>query len=189
MPNPREPIDILAAKGRKHLTKEEIAQRRAQEPKVGSDNIKAPAYLNAAQRAEFFELAGELVEAKIFGNVDAGELARYVVAHSMYGRYVKLLRTLPKKKRSRLRELREQTAAEAGRKTGPDEELDDEDVALELEKNLTVLLDKYFSQCEQCARSLGLNITSRCKLVIPAAPPVPKTNKFDRYKKGEAGTG
>ena len=32
MPNPREPINILLAKGRKHLTQEEIQRRMATEP-------------------------------------------------------------------------------------------------------------------------------------------------------------
>ena len=111
------------------------------------------------------------------------ELARYVVAHGFYARYTKLLRTLPKKKRARLRELRARLAAEEGRAVAAGEEIDDEDVALELERSLALLQDKYFTQCEATARALGLNITSRCKLVIPQEPPVPKSNKFDRFKK------
>ena len=50
-----------------------------------------------------------------------------------------------------------------------------------------LLQDKYFAQCEATARALGLNITSRCKLVIPQEPPVPKSNKFDRFKKTAEG--
>ena len=128
-------------------------------------------------------MAEELQRIKIIGNVDAGELARYVVAHGFYARYTKLLRTLPKKKRARLRELRARLAAEEGRAVAAGEEIDDEDVALELERSLAMLQDKYFAQCEATARALGLNITSRCKLVIPQEPPVPKSNKFDRFKK------
>lgn len=184
MPNEREPIDILLAKGRKHLTRAEIDERRDQEPPPApADNIKPPEYLSAKQRAEFFELAQQLAEMKIFGNVDAGELGRYVIAHSMYARYTKLLRTLPKKKRSRLRELRERVARDEGRPVAPNEDMDDEDLALELEKSLALLQDKYFNQCEQTARALSLNITSRCKLIVPKAPVTPKSNKFDRFKK------
>ena len=58
---------------------------------------------------------------------------------------------------------------------------------LELERSLALLQDKYFAQCESTARALGLNITSRCKLVIPQEPPVPKSNKFDRFKKTAEG--
>lgn len=189
MPNQKEPIELILLKGRKNLTKDEIETRRATEPQAPSDNVVPPDYLSAKQKTEFTELAKQLVEIKIFGNVDAGELARYVVAHSMYARYTKLLRTLPKKKRFRLRELRCQLAAQEGRAVSKDEEIDDEDVALELEKSLTLLQDKFFNQCEQTARALGLNITSRCKLVIPTAPPAPKTNKFDRFKKADGAAG
>ena len=119
--------------------------------------------------------------------MDAGELARYVIAHGFYARYTKLLRTLPKKKRARMRELRVKLAAEEGRAVVAGEEIDDEDAALELERSLVLLQDKYFAQCETTARALGLNITSRCKLVIPQEPPVPKSNKFDRFKKAAEG--
>ena len=103
MPNPREPINILLAKGRKHLTQEEIQRRMATEPTAPADDIQPPEYLSKKQREEFSALAEELQRIKIIGNVDAGELARYVVAHGFYARYTKLLRTLPKKKRARLR--------------------------------------------------------------------------------------
>ena len=136
MPNPREPINILLAKGRKHLTQEEIQRRMATEPTAPADDIQPPDYLSKKQREEFSALAGELQRIKIIGNVDAGELARYVVAHGFYARYTKLLRTLPKKKRARLRELRARLAAEEGRAVAAGEEIDDEDVALELERSL-----------------------------------------------------
>ena len=78
-------------------------------------------------------------------------------------------------------------AAEEGRAVAAGEEIDDEDVALELERSLALLQDKYFTQCEATARALGLNITSRCKLVIPQEPPVPKSNKFERFRKQAEG--
>ena len=93
MPNPREPINILLAKGRKHLTQEEIQRRMATEPTAPADDIQPPEYLSKKQREEFSALAEELQRIKIIGNVDAGELARYVVAHGFYARYTKLLRT------------------------------------------------------------------------------------------------
>ena len=106
MPNNREPINLLLAKGRKHLTQEDIQRRMATEPTAPADAIQPPEYLSKKQRDEFSALAEELQRIKIIGNVDAGELARYVIAHGFYARYTKLLRTLPKKKRARLRELR-----------------------------------------------------------------------------------
>ena len=142
MPNQRQPINILTAKGRKHLTQDEIERRRATEPQAPDDDIRPPEYLSKKQRDEFSALADELIRVKIIGNVDAGELARYVVAHSLYARYTKLLRTLPKKKRSRLRELRVRLAQEEGRTLSAGEDIDDEDAALELERSLALLQDK-----------------------------------------------
>ena len=187
MPNTREPINLLLAKGRKHLTQEDIQRRMATEPIAPADAIQPPEYLSKKQRDEFSALAEELRRIKIIGNVDAGELARYVIAHGFYARYTKLLRTLPKKKRARLRELRAKLAAEEGRAVVAGEEIDDEDAALELERSLVLLQDKYFAQCEATARALGLNITSRCKLVIPQERPVRKSNKFDGFKKAAEG--
>ena len=50
MPNPREPINILLAKGRKHLTQEEIQRRMATEPTAPADDIQPPDYLSKKQR-------------------------------------------------------------------------------------------------------------------------------------------
>lgn len=178
MPNQKQPVGLIEFKGRKHLTQEELAQRRAGEVTAPCDNIKPPDYLNKKQRAEFDDLSAQLMEIGIFGNVDAGVLARYCVAHSMYGRYTKLLRTLPRKKARQMRE--------AAEKAGTAEELEnltDEELALELEKDLTALQNRYFLQCDQCARALGLSITSRCGLVVPKATEAPRANKFSQFEK------
>lgn len=178
MPNPRQPIDLVQYKGRKHLTKAEITQRRSSEVDAPDDDIRPPEYLNKKQKAEFDYLSVELGRMGIFGNVDAGVLARYCVAHSLYARYTKLLRTLPRKKARLLREQarREGTADEL-------EGLTDEELALELEGELTVLQNRYFAQCDQCAKAMGLSVTSRCRLVIPTAPEAPRENKFARFEK------
>lgn len=178
MANQRQPIELVQYKGRKHLTKAEIAQRRSAEVDAPDDDIRPPEYLNKKQRAEFDYLSVELGRMGIFGNVDAGVLARYCVAHSLYARYTKLLRTLPRKKAKRLREQAQAEGTEA-ELAG----LTDEELALELEEELTVLQNRYFAQCDQCAKAMGLTITSRCRLVIPTAPEAPKENKFSRFEK------
>ncbi len=181
--NPREPINILLAKGPQ-------ASDPGGDPAAHGRRAHGPGRRHPAaglpvkkQREEFSALAGELQRIKIIGNVDAGELARYVVAHGFYARYTKLLRTLPKKKRARLRELRARLAAEEGRAVAAGEEIDDEDVALELERSLALPPGQVFHPVRGHGPGPGLNITSRCKLVIPQEPPVPKSNKFDRFKK------
>lgn len=178
MPNQRQPTDLVVYKGRKHLTKAEIAERNSSEVTAPANDIRPPDYLNKKQKAEFDYLAEELTRIDIFGNVDAGILARYCVAHSLYGRYTKLLRTLPRKKARQMRE--------AARKAGAEKDLEnltDEELALELESELTHLQNRYFMQCDQCAKALGLSITSRCRLVVPKAPEAPRPNKFGRFEK------
>ena len=46
----RQPTNVIIANGRKHLTKEEIAERLAAEVQPVPDGISAPGYLTAAQK-------------------------------------------------------------------------------------------------------------------------------------------
>ena len=58
---PREPIDLIIAKGKKHLTKEEIERRKKTEVNVDAyKNVKPPNYLNKQQKKEFEEIAEKL---------------------------------------------------------------------------------------------------------------------------------
>ena len=58
----------------------------------------------------------------------------------------------------------------------------------------TELLTKYeglrakaFTQAQTCAASIGLTITSRCKLVVPKTADAPKENKFAQFMQGAKG--
>lgn len=42
MANQKQPIAVIQAKGKKHLTKKEIEEREAQEIKVPFTNVKPP---------------------------------------------------------------------------------------------------------------------------------------------------
>jgi len=176
MPKQREPIDLLTYKGRKHLTKDEIAERNASEVHAPSDNIVPPKGLNKVQRAEFERLAAELEPLGIVSNLDTGELARYCVALSLWERYTKLLGKAPKKLAKRVRERAEEDGSPI-----PDD-TPDELLALDEIEALSKLQHRYFNQCETCARSLGLCITARCRLIIPQAPEAPTPNKFERFE-------
>lgn len=179
MANQKQPIALVEYKGRKHLTKDEIAARRSSEVDAPADKVVPPKYLNAKQKAEFERLAAELLPLEIVSNLDTGELARYVVAESLYAKFTKQMQQLPKKKAKRMR----REAAERGEPIPKD--MTDEELALELEQDLSVLQNRYFDQCEKSAKALGLNITSRCRLIIPKAPEAPRGNKFARFDRGE----
>lgn len=181
MANPRQPINLITYKGRTHLTAAEIAARQSSEIDAPADNIVPPKYLNKKQKDEFLALVDELAPLDILANIDAGELARYVVAHSLYAKYTKLIHQLPKKKAKRMR----REAEERGEPIAAD--VTDDELALELEQDLSALQARYFDQCEKTARALGLNITSRCRLIIPKAPEPPKENKFSRFEDVQTG--
>ena len=98
MARPREPLALIEAKGKKHLTKAEKAERQASEVQPCVDGIAAPSYLTAAQRKQFDKLAGQLQKIKIMGETDVDTLARYITAQALYEQSVKDLRAIHKHK-------------------------------------------------------------------------------------------
>ncbi len=84
MARPRQPVDLLLVKGKKHLTKGEIADRKASEVKAPANKVRAPSYLPKELKKEFNKLAKELLEIEIMSNVDVDALARFIIARKMY---------------------------------------------------------------------------------------------------------
>ena len=160
MAGQRQPIELVVANGKKHLTKKEIADRRATEVKPCTDDLTPPAYLTAAQKKQFNKLAEQLVKIKIMGETDVDALARYVTAQTFYEQAVKDLRKV--------------------QSAGPEDRTPAE-VAVwsEVLDKLDKRVDRYFKQATGAARDLGLTISSRCKLVVPAKEEDEKPkNKF-----------
>lgn len=91
MAGPRQPIDLLLAKGKKNLTKKEIEERRKREIKAKSDNIEPPSYLPANLRKEFNRLADEMVDIGIMSNLDCEALARAIISEYNYQKVTKKL--------------------------------------------------------------------------------------------------
>lgn len=154
MARPRQPIELVIAKGKKNLTKEEIQERLSSELKPIADEIAPPDYLTKKQKAEFDKIARQLQKLKIMGETDVDALARYIVANDMYIVAVKKLRS---------------------RKILSDPFLFDA---------WTKTQDRYFKQARACATDLGLTISSRCRLVVPTVnEEVKKENKFKKFEK------
>lgn len=165
MAGPRQPTNLVLAKGKKHLTKDEIATRLAAEVQPRTEDITAPAYLTATQKKEFNRLAGQLQKLNIMGETDCGTLARYVTAQAQYEKATKELRAL--------------------KPPQPTGDPETDAVLQELYyKNLDTLArlqDRYFKQAQAAARSLSLTITDRCRIVVPVKEEAPKQNKFARF--------
>lgn len=154
----KQPIELVIAKGNKHLTKDEIKFRRDSEIKPIADGIEAPSYLTNKQKKQFNELAEKLNKLKIMGETDIDALARYVISNDFYLNAVKQLRK---------REV-----------------MNDVDKSWKW----SVMMDRYFKQCRTSASDLGLTISSRCKLIVPEVnKEAPKENKFKKFEKASGG--
>jgi P27 family predicted phage terminase small subunit len=95
MARPKEPIELLLAKGNvAHKTKHEIEERKQSEIKAPTDNVEAPSHLSKKQKLRFDYLACQLLEANIFTNLDVESLARYVVLEEQYNTITKALNKL-----------------------------------------------------------------------------------------------
>lgn len=167
MAGPRQPIGLVRARGKKHLTKAEIAERQSNEVQPVTDGIAAPPFLTAKQKKEFCRIAAQLKKLKIMGETDCDTLARYVVAQDLYAQAVKDLRDAQRVRPQKADDLA-QTLESMVEWTAMVNKLDKR-------------IDRYFKQATTAAAALGLTISSRCKLVVPVKEDAPKINKFARF--------
>ena len=151
MARPREPIDLIIAKGKKNLTKAEIEERRAQEIDVPFTDIQPPSFLPKTFHKEFYEISGKLKAIGIMTELDTVSLAQYLIAKQNYMSYTAMLLKIIK------------------RNSSPDKDYLNEDDVVENTK-IQALQDRALRQCQTCARDLGLTITSRCRIVVPQPP-------------------
>lgn len=111
----KEPIELIQAKGKKHLTKEEIKNRNATQIKAPADNIIPPDSLKEELKEVFIDYANQLKEIDIISNLDIAALERYVVAEYEYREYTKELLSLPgiNKKYLAIKKLQSEALREA----------------------------------------------------------------------------
>ena len=154
---PRQPIELIEAKGRKHLTKAEIAERKATEVKPVKGRITPPAFLSKPQKTKFRKISAQLAELGIFGATDCEALARYITAQDLYLKATEAL---------------------------SDEVIwhDPDTLA-----KLAGVQDRFFRQANTAAHALGLTIDSRCKLVVPKPAIEVRVNKFSEFEKEAEG--
>lgn len=140
MPGKRQPTDVIKANGRKHLSRAEEAQRRAGEVKLPqAKTARPPRWLPEELKKTFRALGKQLIQAKLYTELDADTLGRYVAAQHQW-------------------ELATGHAEEA-LEAADQEEAD----------GWSRIQDRYFKQARACANDMGLTITSRCRLVVPGA--------------------
>ncbi|MGF9978685.1 phage terminase small subunit P27 family [Viridibacillus arvi] len=151
----KQPLTVIQGKGAsKHITKDEAKRRAAHEEKMrgNNDKVEAPEYLLKKQKEEFEAIAAELLDLDIMSNLDVDTLARYIEAKSEYQRLGPVIRKL--------------------------NPVGDLDTYTKLSRTRKQLSD----ECRSYASDLGLTITSRLKLVIPATSTVEaKTEAEKRF--------
>lgn len=165
MARPREPIDLIAAKGRKHLTIAEYEERKKTEVTARADDIKPPAFLLKKEREKFEELAKQLVELKIMTNLDCDVLARYIRSETEYlkvTKQIQKIRFVPDKKSQTPEEI--QLAEQYTQYN-----------------YLSKIQNRLMKACNENAKELGLTISSRCRLVIPKEKEEKPENKFMKH--------
>lgn len=91
MARPKQPISLIQAKGKKHLTKFEIEERKSKEVKAANDKVEPPSYLPKTLKEEFIRIASELIKVDIMTNLDCEALARFVVSEYNYQKVTKKL--------------------------------------------------------------------------------------------------
>lgn len=171
MSGQRQPISLIQAKGKKHLTKAEIAERERTEVKVAADKVTAPSYLTAKQKTKFRKIVKELRAIDLVSNLDVDALARLVIAQDKYTEITE--------------ELSKQPLMVTIKKPSKDEDgneiMIEEEVVNSKVERLAIIQDRYFRQCRQGASDFGLTVSSRCRLVVPKANEEPKENKFSKF--------
>ncbi|TYS10723.1 phage terminase small subunit P27 family [Bacillus subtilis] len=173
MARPRQPVDLLLVKGKKHLTQQEIEERREQEIKAPNDKIKAPSYLPKDLKREFKKIADELKNIGIMTNLDVDALARFLYARKLYIQITDQLLEQGPMKTIIVKDL-----DQAGNVIGEHEK----QVTNDDYSELLINQDKLFKQCRQASSDLGLTISSRCRLVIPKKDDgKPKSKEEERF--------
>lgn len=173
MAGQRQPISLVKAKGKKHLTKAEIAERERTEVKAAADKVTAPSYLTPKQKTKFRKIVKELRAIDLISNLDVDALARLIIAMDKYAEVTEEISRQP---------LMVTIWEPTGQKDiAGNEIMKEKEVVNGQVERLAIMQDRYFKQCRQGATDFGLTISSRCRLVVPKAEEKPKENKFNKF--------
>lgn len=181
MAGTRQPLRVVQGRGRKHLTKAEIENRKSTEVKAKSDNIQPPSFLTARQKKRFRAIADELQELDIIANIDCEALGRLIIVEDEFAAINKILRKTPLMIKQRI-DLQKKS------EDGNPIMVETETMIVNPEYNqLQIMRSRVYKECRQGAADFGLTVSSRCRLVVARDTEPPKENKFIKYAKSESG--
>lgn len=91
-----QPVDLLVAKGKKHLTKAEIEQRKNSEIKVGNSKLTCPDFVknDVIAYKKWKEIIKIYKDIDFVSSGDVGFIARYCMTFSEYENLIKMRRNI-----------------------------------------------------------------------------------------------
>lgn len=91
-----QPVELLKAKGKKHLTKAEIEERKNNEIKVGTSKLTCPSYVknDAIAYKKWKEIIKIYKDIDFVSSGDTGVLSRYCMTFSEYENLLKIRATV-----------------------------------------------------------------------------------------------
>lgn len=135
----RKSVAELQASGSRHYSKAQLEEREAVEIKPPpAKTVEPPYYLPPSLVAKFRQLAPVLIRMGVLTSVDGDCLARYLIAESNYLRATQRLTT----------------AMNAGNTVEADK--------------WSAIQDRFFKQCRAAGGDLGLTVSGRGRLELPA---------------------
>ena len=176
MAGQRQPTDLVVMKGKKHLSKAEIAARKDAEVVAPNDKVRPPAYLTSEQKKKFRKLAKELLAIKLVANIDCDALARLLIAQDQFVEVTEQIRTTPM--------VEVPVYEEKDNPLSGEKELvqvGTREVVNGVRESLMIIQDRCMKQCRQGASDFGMTVSSRCRLVVPKPPQQKPENKFAKY--------
>lgn len=148
MPGARQSAAMLEMNGTAHRSRAEIEERRDQEAYVPiPDRAEPPKWLAKKHHAEFCRIGEILLAAGLYTELDRDVLGQYFAAFEQW-----LLAT--RKLGAAMRRSGDEDARAAAREEA---------------KTWSGIQSTAFRQARQCADSMGLSVTSRCRIIVPQA--------------------
>lgn len=157
---PNLPIEVILSKGKFHISKREIAERREKEPKPVIEGIAVPECLTTeVQRKAFWKYCEQLKNLKIMGESDCEILARYVLELEEH--------------RNLTRQLRSQEVQED----------------FELHRKVLIMQKKVSETLLAIEKELGFTPRARANCVVPKSEREEKVNRFAKFGMDEKASG
>lgn len=185
MAGKRQPTDLVKANGRKHLSSAEEEARRDREVHVPPANsVEPPDWFpkKTKLKAEYREIAEVLMAAGLFSELDRDVLAQYFVARERWleadSEAARAIKAAAKAE-AMVDKLSAKAAKRGADLADDDEGEDAEDERAQAEaaaaeaakraKDWASVQNTYFRQARQCAETMGLSVSARCRIQVPEA--------------------